>query len=129
MRRIFTILLISLILCNINPSYIHGIEEKNDRVNEISNYIENNFDKLDVPGLSIGIIKDGEINYLNFGYSNLEEKIPTTNNTNFEVGSITKSFTALSILKLEEEGKLSLKENVSKYFPNFLYCMMVINMT
>lgn len=56
-----------------------------------------------------------------YGFENKEEKIKNTVDTKFPIGSLTKSFTAISILQLEEEGKLSIEQHLSDYvqgFPN-----------
>jgi CubicO group peptidase (beta-lactamase class C family) len=56
-----------------------------------------------------------------YGFANKEENIKNTIDTVFPIGSLTKSFTAISILQLEEEGKLSVEQPISKYvqgFPN-----------
>lgn len=54
-----------------------------------------------------------------FGMADREWNIPNTVNSKFEIGSITKQFTAACILSLSEQGKLSLDDKLSKYFPNF----------
>lgn len=51
-----------------------------------------------------------------FGYSNREKKIQFDENTVFDIGSITKQFVAASIVKLSEEGKLSVEDDLTKYF-------------
>jgi CubicO group peptidase (beta-lactamase class C family) len=53
-----------------------------------------------------------------YGFANLEWDIPNTPTTKFRLGSITKQFTAASILLLEERGKLKVEEPVKKYMPN-----------
>ncbi len=71
-----------------------------------------------VPGLSIALVKDGEVVYARgFGARNLERNIPATPNTLYGVGSCTKSFTALAIMQLVEEGRLDLEDPVGKYVP------------
>lgn len=54
-----------------------------------------------------------------YGLSNLELEIPMTTENVFEIGSITKQFTAVSILILEEQGKLKTDDKVSNYIPNY----------
>ena len=56
-----------------------------------------------------------------YGYKDVDTK--TLNDTSgiFKIGSITKQFTATVILKLQEEGKLSVKDRLDKYFPQFIY--------
>ncbi|MEM0272340.1 MAG: serine hydrolase [Thermoprotei archaeon] len=70
--------------------------------------------------LAIGVLKEGGIVYSKgFGYRDFSLSKPTTDKTLFGVGSVTKSFTALSILLLEKEGKLSVEDPVSKYLPEY----------
>src|SRR6478672_10784456 len=54
-----------------------------------------------------------------FGFANLEQKIPASNQTAFRIASMTKSFVALSIFKLRDDGKLHLDDPVSKYLAEF----------
>ncbi|HEX8059461.1 MAG TPA: serine hydrolase domain-containing protein, partial [Cyclobacteriaceae bacterium] len=70
------------------------------------------------PGGSILVARDEQILYLKaFGLANLESNIPNTINTIFEAGSVSKQFTAYSILLLENEGKLKLTDDIRKYVP------------
>ena len=71
-----------------------------------------------VPGISIGIVKDGRLVYARgFGFRDMEAGLPTTPGTIYGIGSITKAFTALSILKLAKENRLNLNDPVEKYIP------------
>ena len=56
-----------------------------------------------------------------FGLANVATHLPNDTLTRFPVLSLTKSFTATAILKLQEEGKLSVKDKISKYFPDYQY--------
>lgn len=70
------------------------------------------------PGGSILVARGGKILYQKaFGLANLEGNIPNTVNTIFEAGSVSKQFTAYSILLLNAEGKLSLTDDVRKFVP------------
>ena len=72
------------------------------------------------PGASLLIAKNNEIILQkNYGLANREEKIPVTPQTNFRLASVTKQFTAASILLLIEGGKLSFDDNLQKIFPEF----------
>src|SRR5580765_6790128 len=53
-----------------------------------------------------------------YGFANLEWQVPNTPTTKFRLGSITKQFTAASILLLEERGKLKIEDSVKKYMPD-----------
>jgi D-alanyl-D-alanine carboxypeptidase len=52
-----------------------------------------------------------------YGYKNLKTKVPLSVNDRFEIGSNTKQIVAASLLKLQEEGKLSLNDKVTRYLP------------
>lgn len=54
-----------------------------------------------------------------FGYKNLETKIPNTVNDKFFIGSVTKQFVAAALLKLQDEGALSIDDKVTKYLPQY----------
>ncbi|ATB39850.1 aminopeptidase [Cystobacter fuscus] len=72
----------------------------------------------DTPGCAIGISRDGALDYVRgYGVSNLEYDVPITPESIFHVASISKQFTAFSILLLVHEGKLSLDDDVRKYLP------------
>lgn len=69
--------------------------------------------KYDVPGLSIAILKDERLVYAKgYGLANKETGEPVTTNTTFRLGSIAKSVTAMAILKLVDEGRLTLDQRV-----------------
>jgi CubicO group peptidase (beta-lactamase class C family) len=68
---------------------------------------------------SVLVAQDGRILLdKSYGFANLEWEIPNTSTTKFRLGSITKQFTAASILLLEERGKLKVEDPVKKYMPN-----------
>lgn len=70
------------------------------------------------PGCALGIYRDGKIIYAKaYGLANIEESVPITPQTVFNVGSVSKQFTAASILLLERQGKLRLDDDVHKYVP------------
>ena len=70
------------------------------------------------PGCALGVYRDGEIIYAQgYGLANIEGNVPITPQTVFDVGSISKQFTAASVLLLEKEGKLRLDDDVRKYIP------------
>lgn len=75
-----------------------------------------------IPGLAIAMTKDdGSFWIETFGKANIESDIPTSQETLFRIGSITKMFVALSVLKLVEEGKLFLNDNVADLVPDVQY--------
>ena len=76
------------------------------------------FDRVDSPGCAVGVYRYGRVLYARgYGMANLELGVPNTPRTVFDVGSISKEFTATAILLLAQEGKLSLNDDVRRYFP------------
>jgi len=76
------------------------------------------WDKPDSPGCALAVIKDGRILYKRgYGMANLDHDIPITSSSVFHIASMSKQFTAASILLLEQKGKLSLDDEVRTYIP------------
>lgn len=81
-------------------------------------FIFEKISKTHLPGLSLAIIENGELAYSKgFCFKDLEYGFRATPETLYGVGSVTKSFTALSVMQLMERGKLSIDEPVNKYIP------------
>ena len=71
------------------------------------------------PGMAVGIVQDGQVIYEHYiGYANLEHKVLIDENTRFNIASNAKQYTALCILKLSDQGKLSLDDDFRKYVPD-----------
>lgn len=72
------------------------------------------------PGFSIAVVHAGTVVYAKgFGLADVEHKIPVTAQTRFAIGSLSKQFTAASILLLARRGKLDLEDPLEKYLPAF----------
>ncbi|HEY4416669.1 MAG TPA: serine hydrolase domain-containing protein, partial [Verrucomicrobiae bacterium] len=85
----------------------------------VDDLVSSEMTKLQIPGLVIGITQHGEtIKTAAYGFANLEWNTPAATNTVFEIGSVTKQFTAACILLLAEENKLSLDDKISRYLTN-----------
>jgi CubicO group peptidase (beta-lactamase class C family) len=70
------------------------------------------------PGCALGVYHDGHIAYAKgYGSANLELRVPLSPASVFDIGSTSKQFTAMSILLLSQDGKLSLDEDIRKYLP------------
>lgn len=76
------------------------------------------YNHSDKPGIAVSVIKDNKVIYQKgFGMANLEYGVPITTKTKFHVASLSKQFTAFMILKLQDEGLLSINDDVRKYIP------------
>ena len=76
------------------------------------------FDRTDSPGCALGVYQDGKILYARgYGMESLEHGVALSPRSVLDVGSISKQFTAMSMLMLQKEGKLSLDDPIRKYIP------------
>ncbi len=74
----------------------------------------------DVPGVGLAIVENGEISYLRgYGVRDVTKDAPVTPDTEFPIGSVTKSFTALDVMVLVDEGLVDLDAPVTVYIPEF----------
>jgi CubicO group peptidase (beta-lactamase class C family) len=95
---------------NLNPFDVNKIE------NRIDSLLIDYDDKK--AGMSIGIVIENKlVIQKHIGLANLEHQVPISRETSFHVASVSKQFTAFAILQLENEGKLSLSDDVRKYIP------------
>ena len=73
-----------------------------------------------IPGLSLGVAQNGRPTVSRgFGFRDRERRLPATPSTVYGIASMTKSFTALAILQLEEDGRLKVTHPVVRYLPEF----------
>src|SRR5262245_5610650 len=78
-------------------------------------------EKLHIPGAAIAVVKDGKIFFSKgYGYADFEKKLPVIpDQTIFRIGSITKVFTATSLVQLADRRKINLNDDVNKYLKDF----------
>ncbi|PQV59584.1 CubicO group peptidase (beta-lactamase class C family) [Sediminibacterium magnilacihabitans] len=133
-KRLFLLFKGMVLLCSLCPmlsvaqqkeQYHAPVFEDKDRLQRMealfpvvaqlyASYAEKNH----FPGYAFGIMLDGKLVYKGSGgYIDLENKIPATTTAMFRIASMSKSFTAMAILQLRDQGKLQLDDPVSKYIP------------
>ncbi len=71
----------------------------------------------DVPGMAVAVIVDGKPSYFNYGVASREKNTPVSETTLFEIGSISKTFTATLASYAQVLGKLSLQDHPGKFMP------------
>ena len=87
------------------------------RADEVDDYVARQLRALHIPGLSLAIMRDGQIvKAQGYGVANIGLNVPAASDTVYEIGSMTKQFTATAIMMLVEEGKVSLDDKLTKYF-------------
>ncbi|WP_271767711.1 serine hydrolase [Aquimarina algiphila] len=93
--------------------------EAQDLEKEIDDIVTSMY-TADEPGISILVAKDGKPIFRKaYGKANLELDVDLKPENVFEIGSITKQFTAVAILMLEEQGKLKIEDKITKYIPDY----------
>src|SRR5438128_7611863 len=84
---------------------------------KVDDYIKAEMQRQHIPGLSLAVLKDGQIILAKgYGFANVEHQVSVKPETIFQSGSMGKQFTATAVMMLVEEGKLSLADPITKYF-------------
>lgn len=87
---------------------------------QIDAIIENAINETQLVGASVGVMRHNEVIFARgYGYADLDNKVEATEHTVYQVGSITKQFTALAIMVLVEQGKVNLNDIMLDYLPNY----------
>ncbi len=90
------------------------------RADQVDEHLKEQMQRRRIPGLALAVVRDGRvIKTKGYGLANLELQTPVTPETVFEIGSITKQFTAALVLMLAEEGKLGLDDKLGKHLPGW----------
>lgn len=85
----------------------------------VDNYIQAEMETQQIPGMSVAVVRDGEIVLeKGYGFANLEDSAPAGKDTVYRLASVTKPFMAMALMKMVEEGRLSLDDPVGKYLPD-----------
>lgn len=89
------------------------------KFDRIAEQVENWREELGVPGATFGLSVNGEIYTGGVGLTHVEHPLPVTDETIFQIGSITKTVTATAMMRLVEQGALDLRAPVRDYLPGF----------
>lgn len=98
-----------------DPSRLEKIKKSFPAIDSIYKKVarDNHF-----PGLAYGIVVDGKLVHTgNYGYTDIEKKTAVTSASLFRIASMSKSFTAMAVLKLRDEGKLNLDDPAYRFIP------------
>src|SRR6185503_6514587 len=86
------------------------------RADRVDDFVKTEMDRYQIPGLALKIIRPGgETKNGAYGLANVELQAPVRVETVFEIGSLTKQFTAACILLLAQDGKLSIDDKISQH--------------
>ena len=120
MRRTVCFASLVFVVVSLTPGTADGqhiVGVRDDRALRADSVFQR-FDRTDSPGCALGVYRDGRILYARgYGMASLEHGVSLTPRSVLDIGSISKQFTAMAMLMLEKEGKISLDDPIRKYFP------------
>jgi CubicO group peptidase (beta-lactamase class C family) len=102
-------------------SGIAQLIEPSEKTNIVDSFFTAISSKNDFNGTVLVTVKDKIIYKKAFGYANFKSKDVLTENSIFQLASVSKQFTAVSIMMLQEQGFLDYQDDVTKFFPEFPY--------
>ena len=116
MKKIKLCLLLIIVTTVLTDNWIFGQLTSN----EVDTLVVNSMDKFKVVGAAVAIVKDGiVIHNKGYGVTSIHTKQEVNEHTNFQIASNSKAFTTAALAILVDEGKLSWKDKVRKYIPEF----------
>jgi CubicO group peptidase (beta-lactamase class C family) len=110
-RHITIVLIVHTLFLNANSAFPVD-------TNKLDNFLKKTVESYNIPGLAVAVVDDQGVIYMS-GYGESSSGVSITPCTPFLLGSTTKTFTALAIMRLVENGKVELDSPVKKYLPEF----------
>jgi len=91
-----------------------------DALARLDVWLEGQRYRFDLPGFAVGVVHDQQLLWSKgYGYADVAQRIPSTDQTLYRIASISKTFAATAVVQLAERGKLSLDDPVSRHLPWF----------
>ena len=122
--RIFILVAVLLIATNVfsqtspTTKQLNSIQPGELEIQKkVDEYIRVEMKQQKIPGVSLAVIRNGEIIYAKgYGLANVEHQVPVKPGTVFQSGSVGKAFTVMAVMMLVEEGRIALDDAITKYF-------------
>ena len=115
MKNKYALLVVVISLC-VGCTQPHKVSEQSSLMLFADSLFQASVDSSYIAGSSVLVFQKGEkLLDKSYGYASLELSVPIPERASFEIGSVTKQFTAATILKLAEEGKISLDDDFTEY--------------
>ena len=113
--------MLALATCLLFQQVAAGAERvPDDAIASIDGIVAEGIDQKKAASYAVGVVKDGRLILARgYGFADLENEVPATAETVYRLGSITKQFTALAIMQLAEQGKLSVDDDLTKFLPDY----------
>jgi CubicO group peptidase (beta-lactamase class C family) len=88
-------------------------------LSSVETVIRSEVERQKIPGTAVAIVKDGKVLLAKgYGQANVEHQVPVTPDTIFQSGSVGKQFTAAAVMLMVEQGKLTLDDALTRFFPD-----------
>ena len=100
------------------PRFARDDSTRNVQSDSIDAFVRAEMARQKIPGVAVGIVDHGKVTARGYGYANVEHMVPVTEHTVFQSGSLGKMFTATAVMLQVEDGKLSLSDSITKFFPD-----------
>jgi CubicO group peptidase (beta-lactamase class C family) len=102
----------------LSPLLAGGVRAQDSRLPAVDRFVTAELARQRIPGLSVAILRgDSVLLARGYGYANLEHRVPATDSTVYQSGSVGKQFTAAAIVMLAEAGKLGLDDPILRHLP------------
>jgi D-alanyl-D-alanine carboxypeptidase len=106
----------SILISTVVAVFVLGVPGQGNPGKRIDSLVAQKMAANHIPGLSLAVMRGGKVLFAKgYGLSNLELSTPTTEKTSFAIFSITKTFTAVAVMMLVEEGKISIDKPITDY--------------
>ncbi|MFC4531140.1 serine hydrolase domain-containing protein [Sphaerisporangium dianthi] len=87
---------------------------------ELSEFVAATAARFGIPGVAVGVWADGQASYACHGVTSVDNPLPVDQNTLYELGSVTKTYTATALMRLVAEGRVELEAPVRRYVPELV---------
>jgi len=121
MHRKIWIFIVICVLLLVTTTHTYALSDA--KVSAIQILLDEACQKSGVPGISVAILNEGQVTYISSGYADKEQALVAGADTQYELASLSKAFTAVGILLLEEQGLLHMTDSIQEYLPwlTFMY--------
>lgn len=103
----------------LTSAIVAPLQRASAQADRIDSLINAEMKRQNIPGLSLAIMKNGEIiKAQGYGFANIKSRTPVTPTTVFKIASISKQFIATGIMLLSQDGRLSVEDPINKYLPD-----------
>ena len=117
-KKIFQGILALILLAVVIVVLVLAINVDFSNPKNLDTFVQGKIKKAEIPGLSVAFIRNGKLDEIkNYGYYDVEQNKPVTENTIFQIASVSKTITATAVMQLVEKGLIDLDGDINRYLP------------